>query len=1666
METNEKAAKSLHNCYTKINLFSNHQVVKKSSLIDSGSRKNLINYQTYLAFNGRNAPKLFKKTNNDELHSASGGLLKSLGFTKIETRVGSKTFYFEYEVLSNLCVGIILGEEALSQMKVSVDFSNTKPILTFKDGEKVHLSSYSNAEGKLAMTLEKKMFIPPNSYQMAGIKTNKKIFDGDFLFKTKNEKCMDGLINISHKKTQLPIFNDTNKPIFLKAGQLVGHIHSIEDSETWYMSKDSIYSILSDPLSSEQTNPVVTKQNFSAPPAKIKHKKKKLGESPRPTKFPDPIDNYDNLTDEQIIDKKLDLSKSKLSEDEKTRLRDIIIKHKSAFNLRNEIGLINNFTYDIKIKENADHVYRQPFQISSEQEKIMREMIKRLLRLGIISENKELYVPFLSPALLVAKKSKKPRICIDFRQLNLQLLHCPRSFPTINGMFKKIGKILEGSDDGFLTSFDAVDSFFQVKLSDASKRLTSFTPYEGSIFFFERLPQGISTASSVLSFVMKDILKHLSPNVSSYVDDVILVDATKNSHFVTIEKVLQAFVERGLKVKLETASFFCKEIEFLGRKLYSNGTYGPLEKNITAIKNLKRPTNTSECKSIIGLLVWCQAFLSHGSLRMGPINDCLKKQNFVDGKFTWTAAADKALENIKKQITSDPILTLPGDGTHHLFFDASSKGFGALLLNYHNNKWGIVGYSSRPTTLLESKLTSSSSLEALALDHSLKHFRSILYGKKFYAYTDNSSLCDILKSTSYPPNKKVLNALTRIIEYPMVLTHVPAYQNGAADALSRLMRKTLEKITNGESDNEKFHLKVDKIIKNIHGDNNLAPQNSPVNFVGKSENKKVKFVKNFVSYAKIDNDLNQPIKSILKTKHEDKTICPLFGDKNKTPEKQPKPKDQTHKKSTSTTQPPQMLRPLPTIKPHKTVADLSETGRRPKTRSTSSIDQSSETATPGTSKADKSSASSPSPTPSGKESTAPQAPKDSITPPTQAQETEQTNDSTAQAGENFHTNEQGHRRSTRLRKEPDRLQVGINEPRKKKGNMRAAFKVFMPTSQNSPFTQNYQREKVSDRLNDHTSAQTMQNIQKQPDTLPQPPQQPPKDQPHQPQRTPDHTQHPNPDQPDITDNLTHKYFPEDKNLFEETRPNLRFSDKFHGSVPQAVRTRIRELAKRGYKLSLNREDLRYSQMHDPRYRGIYMFLSENYLPSDKVQSEKILHQSEQYLLCGGLLFFCPKLLKNHSVDPTGLRLKLVIPEDYIDFFIEYAHSKIAMVGHAGFIKSYYYLKSKYYMFNLAEKLRKYIKSCLTCLQTKGIRIDPRHGLPLNPTCTQATRPWSHIQMDHLDPFLGREKSTSIDPISQSPYRRVLIIVCEFSKMAILRPCIGESALETAKHLNDLFNDKGVILNLVTDRGSGFTSQVLQKLKTDFNFEHNIASNQSHHTVGTGETLVKEAKTILKSIILDNPKRDIFSLLPKIQFRMNTVPRQNFKEMSPFKIVYGYDPIDPIESQLGLEGLGLNDNFPLAERDIDHFHSERHSYVSKLLKKHINRYKYEHDSRLKSTPSFQIGDLCMVHASDTKNTDSSTSKKLKQKFRGPFKIIFLTDYHCVLADIKTLKVVENMVPLRSLVKIDPNIGIQDNYNKTSENSTINLVSTGKVRYHKNDYQTLYSINGKKSDTIWI
>lgn len=84
-----------------------------------------------------------------------------------------------------------------------------------------------------------------------------------------------------------------------------------------------------------------------------------------------------------------------------------------------------------------------------------------------------------------------------------------------------------------------------------------------------------------------------------------------------------------------------------------------------------------------------------------------------------------------------------------LYTDASSLGYGAILIQKNQNKNKVIAYYSKRTSLTEAKY-SSYDLETLAIYNALKQFRVYLLGINFKIFTD----CNSIKSTV---NKKDLS---------------------------------------------------------------------------------------------------------------------------------------------------------------------------------------------------------------------------------------------------------------------------------------------------------------------------------------------------------------------------------------------------------------------------------------------------------------------------------------------------------------------------------------------------------------------------------------------------------------------------------------------------------------------------------------------------------------------------------------------------------------------------------------------------------------------------------------------------------------------------------------------------------------------------------------------
>ena len=104
--------------------------------------------------------------------------------------------------------------------------------------------------------------------------------------------------------------------------------------------------------------------------------------------------------------------------------------------------------------------------------------------------------------------------------------------------------------------------------------------------------------------------------------------------------------------------------------------------------------------------------------------------------FNWNDKCAQSFEELKKRLTSAPILTLPsGDGGYVVFTDVSRQGLGCVLMQHGR----VIAYASRQLRPHEMNY-STHDLELAAIVHALKIWRHYLYGETFQIFTNHKSL--------------------------------------------------------------------------------------------------------------------------------------------------------------------------------------------------------------------------------------------------------------------------------------------------------------------------------------------------------------------------------------------------------------------------------------------------------------------------------------------------------------------------------------------------------------------------------------------------------------------------------------------------------------------------------------------------------------------------------------------------------------------------------------------------------------------------------------------------------------------------------------------------------------------------------------------------------------
>jgi ribonuclease HI len=149
-----------------------------------------------------------------------------------------------------------------------------------------------------------------------------------------------------------------------------------------------------------------------------------------------------------------------------------------------------------------------------------------------------------------------------------------------------------------------------------------------------------------------------------------------------------------------------------------------------------------------------------------------------DREVKWTDACQSSFEELKKRLTTTPVLVMPDlQKSFDIYCDGSRQGLGCVLMQEGH----VIAYASRQLRKHELNYPTHD-LELAAVVHALKIWRHYVMGTKCQIYTNHKSLKYIF--TQKDLNLRQRRWLELIKDYDLEIHYHPGKANLVADALS------------------------------------------------------------------------------------------------------------------------------------------------------------------------------------------------------------------------------------------------------------------------------------------------------------------------------------------------------------------------------------------------------------------------------------------------------------------------------------------------------------------------------------------------------------------------------------------------------------------------------------------------------------------------------------------------------------------------------------------------------------------------------------------------------------------------------------------------------------------------------------------------------------------
>jgi hypothetical protein len=388
-------------------------------------------------------------------------------------------------------------------------------------------------------------------------------------------------------------------------------------------------------------------------------------------------------------------------------------------------------------------------------------------------------------------------------------------------------------------------------------------------------------------------------------------------------------------------------------------------------------------------------------------------------------------------------------------------------------------------------------------------------------------------------------------------------------------------------------------------------------------------------------------------------------------------------------------------------------------------------------------------------------------------------------------------------------------------------------------------------------------------------------------------------------------------------------------------------------------------MDEELYQQIFQYLRGNRINKNLSNREKqqLINKIKYYQIINEQLYKKPR-------KQNPLLLKVVRRSEF-ETLMEMMHDH-STARHLGIESTYNRIKERYYWNQMYDDIREYIKTCNTCQRFgKPERNEPLHSI-------KVVKPLERIGIDIVGPLPETVKGN-----------KYMVVAIEYlTKWVEVRALDRATAENVANFIHEeIICRFGAPKVIMTDQGSHFKNQMVDKLCNNYKIEHRLSSPYHPQTNG----LVERFNRTLTGMLAKT--NDIFNWdlhIPSVLFAYRTTKHSTTK-YTPFYLMYGREPVLPMEidNKEPPEDDETNVEENLAELilqrtyELEELLPQHQQKAKELIKISQERSQKHHkDKKMKKEITYQKGDKVWLYDS---RLDKQWSRKLDPKWKGPFTV---------------------------------------------------------------------------------